>query len=66
MEKPLIIIYMQFTKTFYSIKRDKPIEIQMENKINPQIITVIAAMYEGGKTKVEVSNAYHITLRSDK
>ena len=62
MKKPLIVISIDFTKAFDSIKREKLIETLMEYKINPQIIAIIANMYEGDKTKMEVSKEDHITL----
>ena len=48
--KPLVIVSMDFSKAYNSIKGDELIKKMKEFKIDPKIIKLIAALYQGDKT----------------
>ena len=45
MKKTLIVKSIDFAKVYDSIKREKLIEVLMENKVNPKCIDLIASVY---------------------
>ena len=53
--KPLIIICIDFSKAYDSIKRDELIKIMMEYKIDPRIIKLITKLYLEDKTHVTIN-----------
>ncbi len=62
MKTPLIIISIDFTKAYDSIKRGKMIEILMENKINPECIDFISKVYCNDKTIVELGEEEEVVI----
>ena len=54
MRKALIVISVDFAKAYDSVKRDKLIEVLIENKISPCIINFIAGVYVGDRTRIEI------------
>ena len=54
MKKLLIVTSIDFAKAYGSIKREKLIEVLMENKVNPKCIDLIAKVYTDDKTKMEL------------
>ena len=52
-KKPLIVISVDFSKAFDSIKREKIIEALMKYKVHPKIITAISNIYTDDKTIIK-------------
>ena len=50
--KALIVIAIDFTKAFDSIKREKMIEVMKKYKIHWQIIDAVANIYSGDSTEI--------------
>lgn len=55
-KKPLIVISIDYSKAYDSIKREKIIEVMKTYKINSKVINSIAEVYKGDKTMIEVGS----------
>ena len=53
---PLVVVSVDFSKAYDSIKREKIIEVMKQYKIHPQVIEAIAEVYKEDKTIIEIGN----------
>lgn len=51
---PLIVISVDFSKAFDSIKREAMIETLIDYKVHPKIINIVANIYKGDRTFVKL------------
>ena len=63
MKRPLNVIAIDFSKAFDSIKIDTLIQVLKKYRIHPNIIDIIAHIYEKDKTQVYFNNI-HIDVTS--
>lgn len=61
-KKTLVVISIDYTKAFDSIKRDKMIEVLIDHWISPDVIDIIAKLYEGDKTIVKIAEGEEVDI----
>ena len=52
--KPLVVVSIDFKKAYDSIKREEMIQVMKEYRIHPEVIDILAEVYQGDSTKIRI------------